>query len=177
MSARTPGTGWLVGLLAAAKKPSARPSSAPASKGKKRRNATSGWVERPRAAQILVIDDEPQVAAGLKRTLRRHRVTLAHSGAEAKRLVAEQTFDVIISDVMMPDFSGLDLYLELSAQESPLTARFIFVTGGVHGSKAQRFLANVPNQRLDKPVDALELEHAIARILNGPEAGSAGSAG
>ncbi|HEX6240681.1 MAG TPA: response regulator [Polyangiales bacterium] len=176
MSLRTPGTGWLVGLLAAAKKPSARAAS-PATKAKKRRNATSGWVERPRAANILVIDDEPQVAAGLKRTLRRHRVTLANSGEEAKRLVGEHNFDVIISDVMMPDFSGLDLYLELRSQQSPLPARFIFVTGGVHGSKAQRFLASVPNQRLDKPVDALELEHAIARILNGPEAGSADSAG
>jgi CheY-like chemotaxis protein len=177
MSLRTQGTGWWVGLLAAAKKPSARTSSGATSKGKKRRNATSGWVERPRAANILVIDDEPQVAAGLKRTLRRHRVTLANSGEDAKRLVAEHSFDVIISDVMMPGFSGLDLYLELHDQQSPLTARFIFVTGGVHGSKAQRFLVSVPNQRLDKPVDALELEQAIARVLHGAEAGSAGSAG
>ena len=169
-------TGWLLGLLAAAKGQSPR-KPAPAAKSKRRRSATSGWVERPRPAQILVIDDEPQVAAGLKRLLRRHDVTLAHSGDAAKQLVAERDFDVIISDVMMPDFSGIDLYLELRAQGSSLTARFIFVTGGVHGTKAPRFLASVPNQRLDKPVDALELEQAIARIVNGAEAGSAGNAG
>jgi len=170
------GTGWLLGLLTAAK---GRPPSAsvPGPRSKRRRAANSGWVERPRAAQILVIDDEPKVAAGLKRTLRRHQVTLAHSGDEAKQLLAQCSFDVIISDVMMPDFSGIDLYLELRTQGSPLTARFIFVTGGVHGTKAPRFLASVPNQRLDKPVDALELEQAIACVLHGAEAGSAGSAG
>jgi CheY-like chemotaxis protein len=125
----------------------------------------------------LIIDDEPQVAAGLKRVLRRHDVTIAHSGAEATALVAAQPFDVIISDVMMPEPSGIDLYLELRSHESPLVGRFIFVTGGVHGAKAHKFLASIPNQRLDKPVDTLELEHAIARILNGAEAGSMGGAG
>jgi CheY-like chemotaxis protein len=167
-----------MGLLASAK--SQAPSAPPASGSKaarKRRTATSGWVERPRAAQILVIDDEPQVAAGLKRMLRRHDVTIAHSGADAKALVASQPFDVIISDVMMPEPSGIDLYLDLRAQESPLTGRFIFVTGGVHGAKAHKFLGSIPNQRLDKPVDALELEHAIAQVLNGSEAGSVGGAG
>lgn len=176
MRSRKLGTGWLLGLLTGAKGRAPRAVAA-AGQGRKRRAATSGWVERPRAAQILLIDDEPQVAAGMKRTLRRHHVTLAHSGEEARQLVADRPFEVIISDVMMPDFSGIDLYLELRAKGSPLTARFIFVTGGVHGTKAPRFLASVPNQRLDKPVDALELEQAIARILHGAEVGSAGSAG
>jgi CheY-like chemotaxis protein len=178
MRSRKLGTGWLIGLLAGAKSqaPAAPPASGPKA-SRKRRTATSGWVERPRAAQILIIDDEPQVAAGLKRVLRRHDVTIAHSGAEAKALVARQPFDVIISDVMMPEPSGIDLYLELRSQESPLVGRFIFVTGGVHGAKAQKFLASIPNQRLDKPVDTLELEHAIARVLNGAEAGTMGGAG
>jgi CheY-like chemotaxis protein len=107
--------------------------------------------------------------------LRRHEVTLAGSGAEAKERLAHKTFDVVVSDVMMPDFSGIDLYMELAAQGSPLVARFIFVTGGVQGTKAQKFLASIDNPRLDKPVDALELEHAIAHVLNGNEAGSAGA--
>jgi CheY-like chemotaxis protein len=179
MPTRKLGTGWLIGLLAGTKSQLPAPPSAGARARtqRKRRTATSGWVERPRAAQILVIDDEPQVAAGLKRMLRRHDVTIVHSGAEARAQVAAQPFDVIISDVMMPDFSGIDLYLELRAQDSPLVGRFIFVTGGVHGTKAQRFLATIPNQRLDKPVDALELEQAITQILNGAEAGSMGGAG
>lgn len=134
-------------------------------------------VERPCSARVLVIDDEPQVAAGLKRMLRRHEVTVTCSGAEAKERLANEAFDVVVSDVMMPDFSGIDLYMELAAQGSPLVARFIFVTGGVQGAKAQKFLTSIDNPRLDKPVDALELEHAIAHVLNGNEAAGSADAG
>jgi two-component system NtrC family sensor kinase len=141
-------------------------------KGRKRKPAQSGMVERPCSARVLIIDDEPQVAAALKRLLRRHEVTIACSGSEAKEHLTKSTFDVIVSDVMMPEPSGIDLYMELSAQGSPMTSRFIFVTGGVQGAKAQRFLLSIGNPRLDKPVDALELEHAIARVLNGAEAGT-----
>jgi len=141
-------------------------------KGRKRKPAQSGMVERPCSARVLIIDDEPQVAAALKRVLRRHEVTIACSGSEAKAQLAQRTFDVIVSDVMMPEPSGIDLYMELAAAGSPLTSRFIFVTGGVQGVKAHRFLSSISNPRLDKPVDALELEHAIARVLNGSEAGT-----
>lgn len=169
------GTGWLVGLLSRAKGHSAGGAPTAPRKTRKRKNAHSGWVERPRAAHILIIDDEPQVALALKRVLRRHEVSIVHSGAEAKALLATQPFDVIVSDVMMPEPSGIDLYEELAEQGSPLITRFIFVTGGVQGAKAHKFLSSIPNQRLDKPVDALELELAIARVLHGAEAGSMGT--
>lgn len=172
MLSRKLGKGWLLSLLAG---PGAGGSGKllRARKVRRRKPAHSGMMERPCSARVLVIDDERQVAAALKRMLRRHEVTLASSGDEAKQLLSKSAFDVIVSDVMMPDFSGIDLYMELARQGSPLVARVIFVTGGVHGSKAHRFLASIENPRLDKPVDSLELEHAIARVLNGNEAGSA----
>jgi CheY-like chemotaxis protein len=171
MLSRKLGKGWFFSLLSAGGGGSGKTLRARKS-GRKRKPAQSGMVERPCTARVLVIDDEPQVAAALKRVLRRHEVTIACSGAEAKELMGRTTFDVVVSDVMMPDFSGIDLYTELAAQGSSLVARFIFVTGGVQGTKAQKFLASIDNPRLDKPVDALELEHAIAHVLNGKEAGT-----
>jgi CheY-like chemotaxis protein len=172
MLSRKLGKGWFFSLLSGGDGGSGAPLRA-RKKGRKRKPAQSGMVERPCSARVLVIDDEPKVAAGLKRMLRRHQVTIACSGGEAKEQLAQKTFDVIVSDVMMPEPSGIDLYMELAGQGSALITRFIFVTGGVQGAKAQKFLANISNQRLDKPVDALELEHAIARLMNGAEAGSA----
>jgi two-component system, NtrC family, sensor kinase len=172
MLSRKLGKGWLLSLLAGPSSGGPGKPARPRKKARRRKPAQSGMMERPCSARVLVIDDERQVAAALKRLLRRHEVTLAGSGEEARELLAKKAFDVIVSDVMMPDFSGIDLYMELAAQGSPLVARFIFVTGGVHGSKAHKFLAGIDNPRLDKPVDALELEHAIARVLNGNEAGA-----
>jgi CheY-like chemotaxis protein len=142
---------------------------------RKRRSTLSGPIEKPRVLDILIIDDEPQVAAALKRLLHRHHVEIAHTGAEARRVLTNGAFDVIVSDVMMPEPSGIDVYLELAARGSALIERFIFVTGGVHGQKALKFLAAIPNPRLEKPVDALELDLAIANVLHGAENDSAGA--
>jgi DNA-binding NarL/FixJ family response regulator len=163
------------GLLLGRRASAARsgPSASRPTRARKRRSGESGPVEKPPTLRILIIDDEPQVAAGLKRMLHRHQVVIADGGDAARALLRSDRFDVIVSDVMMPEPSGIDVYLELAAQSSPLVERFIFVSGGVHSQKAFDFLEEIPNPRLDKPVDALELDLAIARVIFGPEEESA----
>jgi CheY-like chemotaxis protein len=163
------GSTWLGRLLAKRGAGSSATPGARAKRGRKRRSTHSGPIAKPRTLHILILDDEPQVAAALKRLLHRHQVIIANTGAAARALLAEVDFDVIVSDVMMPEPSGIDVYLELAARGSPLVERFIFVTGGVQGQKAHKFLAAISNPRLEKPVDALELDLAIARILHGSE--------
>lgn len=166
------GDRWFGGLLSGRRKSppkSEKPATRERGPQAVRRPAPSGRIEKPRTLRILILDDEVQVGVALKRLLHRHEVTLAHSGSEARVLIAEKAFDVVVSDVMMPEPSGIDVYMELLAQRSPLVQRFIFVTGGVSGTKAPKFLASISNPRLDKPVDSIELECAIARVLNGRE--------
>jgi CheY-like chemotaxis protein len=163
---------WL-GRLMPKRRGGSKPSTVRVKRPSKRRTSHSGPIEKPRVLDILIIDDEPQVAAALKRLLHRHRVAIVNTGLEARRALSDAAFDVIVSDVMMPEPSGIDVYLELLARGSELVERFIFVTGGVQGQKAQKFLAAIQNPRLEKPVDALELDLAIARVLNGAEEDSA----
>jgi CheY-like chemotaxis protein len=127
-------------------------------------------------ARILVIDDEPQVAASLKRMLYRHDVTVATTGFEALSAISKQRFDVIISDVMMPEPSGMDVYERLLRTDPVLAGRFIFVTGGTYTTRARDFLAGISNTRLGKPVDPLALEQAISALHQGLE-GQASDAG
>ena len=134
-----------------------------------RRSAPSGPVPRPRLARVLIIDDEPQVAIGIRRLLYRHDVAIANSGTQALALLRTQPFDVVLSDVMMPEPTGLDIYELLAYEGNPLVKRFVFVTGGHWGQRARDFLARVPNQRLDKPVDPEALERAVARVVRESE--------
>ena len=154
------------------------PSPVPpiASDDRARRSAPSGPVPRPRLARVLIIDDEPQVAIGIRRLLYRHEVAIANTGSQALALLRTQSFDVVVSDVMMPEPAGLDIYELLAYEGSPLVKRFVFVTGGHWGQRARDFLARVPNQRLDKPVDPEALERAVARVVNEQELGSSISA-
>jgi DNA-binding NarL/FixJ family response regulator len=142
------------------------PPAAQRSEERARRCSPSGPVPRTRLARVLIIDDEPQVAIGIRRLLYRHEVSIANSGTQALALLRTQSFDVVVSDVMMPEPTGLDIYELLAYEGSPLVKRFVFVTGGHWGQRARDFLARVPNQRLDKPVDPEALEHAVSRVVN-----------
>ena len=117
-----------------------------------------------RCMRVLVIDDEPKVGRAIKRLLHRHDVTLVHDGESALRAIRAEVYDVVISDIMMPPMSGMDVYDTLRGEGSPLVERFIFVTGGGHSDSARAFLEAVPNQRFDKPVEFATLEQAIARV-------------
>ena len=79
-------------------------------------------------ARILIVDDEVHMRAILATNLQQdgHFVIEAAGVAEAKKAIAENEYDVIITDHKMPDGSGLDV-LKLVQQDDP-TASVIFLT-------------------------------------------------
>ncbi len=108
----------------------------------------------PRAA-VLVVDDEPAIGMALRRILRDHDVTVLTSGQAAIDLLASgESFDVILSDLMMPEMSGMELYRALATGFPVAAERMIFITGGAFTPSARAFLESVPNGRIEKPFDA-----------------------
>ena len=63
------------------------------------------------AAEVLVVDDEPVTARGYARALSAagYKVNVAHDGREAAAMAKAHSYDVIISDIAMPDMDGLAL--------------------------------------------------------------------
>ena len=80
-------------------------------------------------AHLLVVDDEKSICEMLEITFRKegHRVEIATSGEGAKRRLESGMFDIVISDICMPDMNGVDL-LRLAKELSPSTV-FILITG------------------------------------------------
>jgi PAS domain S-box-containing protein len=80
---------------------------------------------------ILVVDDEPDVGATLAEILERMgaETELALSRSEAAEHLARRTFDLIMTDLRMPDGGGVELHKELAAAGNPHADRMIFVTG------------------------------------------------
>jgi CheY-like chemotaxis protein len=117
---------------------------------------------RPR---LLIVDDEPTLGRALARVLADdYDVTLATSGREALALLAASSFDVVLSDLMMPEMTGMQLHAELSALRPELVARMVFMTGGVFTAAAQEFLAASPHPRLDKPMDLRTLRAVLRGV-------------
>jgi two-component system response regulator PilR (NtrC family) len=80
-------------------------------------------------AQLLIVDDERSICELLEISFRKegHRVQLAANGEDAKRRLASQVFDIVVSDICMPDMDGVEL-LRYCKEVSPSTV-FILITG------------------------------------------------
>ena len=103
-------------------------------------------------ADVLVVDDERAVAITLARILVHHRVTTVSSAREALELICADTpFDIILSDLMMPGMSGMELYDTLARERPQAAERMVFMSGGAFTPAARAFLDRVPNERLEKP--------------------------
>jgi CheY-like chemotaxis protein len=124
-------------------------------------------LRKPRRGRILVVDDDPLVRRAVQRSLAsEHDVSAVASGSEVlARIAAGERFDVIVCDLLMPSMTGMDLYEELSTISTELAQRMVFLTGGAFTPRAIEFLERVPNQRLEKPFNALDLRALLrARI-------------
>ena len=79
--------------------------------------------------RVLLVDDEPAIARGLARflTAAGHTVTTASDGTEAVGPLGADAFDVIVSDIRMPEMDGLTLLCRI--RESDLDVPVVFMTG------------------------------------------------
>jgi PAS domain S-box-containing protein len=120
----------------------------------------------PRRGRVLVVDDEPDVCAAIRRVLGKHDVTIASDGLTALELLASgKRFDVVLSDLMMPNMSGMVLFRRIADLYPTMAARVVFVTGGAFTPEAHAFLDRVSNERLAKPFDSEQLRKTVRRFV------------
>ncbi|HVZ81044.1 MAG TPA: ATP-binding protein [bacterium] len=122
--------------------------------------------------KVLVVDDEAANVALFTRMLRRHRheVVSTTSALEALGILRKglTRFDAVVSDLNMPDMSGVEFYKQVGRLDEALTARIVFVSGGVFDREMEAFLDRLPNPRLEKPFKIEDLLRAIAHV-QGPK--------
>jgi len=144
---------------------SAMPDLAPVAKAapaQRERNA------RPR--RILVVEDEPTLSAMICEALlaEGHLVDAAADGVAAKRMLEAASYDLIISDLKMPNMGGRELYAAVHASDPDLARRIIFSTGDSVSEDTQAFFAETGNPHLTKPFNLVDLFKVIDSAL--PEA-------
>ena len=124
-------------------------------------------IETPAKKKLLFVDDEPNILSGLRRLLRTHRhqwdMTFLSSPEQALALLEEQHFDVLITDLRMPNTNGIQL-LEQVKQKHPDVIRFILSGHGDTDMMIQS--VSVAHQFMSKPCNAEILQSAIERALS-----------
>ena len=114
--------------------------------------------------KILIIEDDTRVAELIKRSLEEldYVVTVAQDGSLGKNLALNKDFQLIITDVVLPKISGIELRKELK-KSIPETPIIMLTALGTTDDKMDGFDAGADDY-LVKPFDLREL-HARIRVL------------
>lgn len=115
---------------------------------------------------VLIVDDEPEIADMLAEILEHagYRTAIAHSGRQALERLAAAAFELVLSDIRMPDLDGPGLYQALAERWPALQRRVVFITGDILGSDAAQTLQQrIP--MLEKPFKPDEVKRVVAELL------------
>jgi DNA-binding NtrC family response regulator len=118
-----------------------------------------------RKAKLLIVDDEANTLASLSRAFRLagHEATVCDNAARALELAKEESFDLILSDVVMPGKDGLTLLEELKQQG--VTAPVVMMSGQAHIEMAVRATRLGALDFLEKPISSDKLLLTVDNAL------------
>jgi two-component system, NtrC family, sensor kinase len=116
-------------------------------------------------SRVLIVDDEPTLVRAYRRLLSKtHHVVGAYGGDEALAILArDDSFDIILCDLMMPRVDGVAVYQHLKRWQPHLVSRVVFCTGGPTNPQCRRFLAETKVDIVLKPVTRETLLEWVAR--------------
>ena len=120
--------------------------------------------------RILLIDDEPSILLMLKKMIERagdFEVDLAQDGLEGMKLLDEYVFDLIVTDIIMPEKEGLEIIAELRRTNPDI--KVIAISGGGRLSP-EGYLESASllgaHRVFKKPFEQKELTGAIKELLS-----------
>jgi two-component system response regulator HydG len=119
----------------------------------------------PKHFSILVVDNDPAHAQAMTESLEKtgYRCTVATSGPEGKKQLEQNTFDVVITDLVMNDVDGMQL-LEMSRQLLP-ESQTVMVTGHATVTKAVEAMQLGAFNFLEKPITPNRLRAIVSKAV------------
>jgi DNA-binding response OmpR family regulator len=119
----------------------------------------------PESAHVLVVDDEGAIRYSISKTLQRvgYQVSAAASGEEALDMMADQNFDVVLTDIRMPGLTGVELLARI--KEKAPDAIVILMTGYASLGTAVESLRLGAHDYLIKPSSSQDIRQSVARGL------------
>ena len=152
--------------MLASKKPKARSTTSRLTKRK-----TGG---RPRRGAVLVVDDVPDVTEMIGLLLKHagYDVSTADSARAALQLARRRQYDLVISDIGMPEMNGYELAAALRHLKEYLETPMIAVTGYSEYDDRGRAVNAGFNVHLTKPIEPAQLLNLMNELLPQSESGT-----
>ena len=128
-------------------------------------SATISDIVQPSNYHILVVDDEPIVREFCIRLLRmkEYKVSAAENGRVALSMLEKQQYDLVLTDLQMPEMGGLDLLREIRAHYTDIDVVIFTASATVETARAALTLGAF--DYLTKPVSVDDLDRTVQRAL------------
>jgi len=133
--------------------------------------------QSPEKIKVLIIDDEVEVGELTSEILRKGglHVDFSSSGAGAIGLLEKTRYDVLLSDLNMPEMDGRELYETIERDFPEMLNSTGFLTGDTMGMASQKFLQESKRPYLEKPVSPEELRELVYGLVDQREDKSDGN--
>ncbi|MDZ4820981.1 MAG: sigma-54 dependent transcriptional regulator [Planctomycetota bacterium] len=118
------------------------------------------------ATRVLVVDDHRQARESVAEVLRQagHHVDCLASAIEALRVLDQESYDVVITDLQMPGMNGLEFICQL--EKRPHGAQIVMITAHASVGTAVETMRHGAFDYIEKPFDVLELEQLVQRAID-----------
>jgi CheY-like chemotaxis protein len=126
-------------------------------------------MERTWPNRILVVEDEADSREMLRVILQAQgqEVEDVENGLKALELLAERSYDLILSDLRMPGMGGEELYRRIALDWPHLVARIVFVSSSEPSPAFQEQHGGMPVPLLRKPVSPHSIQQVLAAVVAG----------
>lgn len=118
-------------------------------------------------ANILAVDDQKSMREMVRIVLQSsgHNVTLAEDGAQALSIARDNSYDLVISDINMPNMNGISLVSKLKLLPAYKFTPVLMLTTETSSYKKDKAKAFGASGWLTKPFDPDRLNNAVTRLL------------
>jgi DNA-binding response OmpR family regulator len=119
------------------------------------------------ARKVLIVDDEPNIVLSLEFLMKKagFEVAVARNGAEALEALKGAPPDLLLLDVMMPEFDGYEVCERIRADRSWAGTKIVMLTARGRDSERDRGLALGADAYVTKPFSTRELVAQIEGML------------
>ncbi|MCE2961935.1 MAG: response regulator transcription factor [Chitinophagales bacterium] len=120
------------------------------------------------SAKLLLVDDEPNILLSLDFLMRKNgfQVLLARNGTEAMQLLKEQTPDLVILDIMMPDVDGYQICQFIKGDEILQSTKVIFLSAKSKESDIAKGLELGADAYMTKPFANKALLEKVKELIS-----------
>jgi len=117
--------------------------------------------------RILVVDDEDNLRDVLVEVLKRdgHEVDSALDGDQGLQRAQAHRYDLVITDLRMPNLEGPELYRSIRERHADNPPRFIFMSANTGIEEYATFLAETGEPALEKPFNLADMRQVVQQVL------------